>query len=71
MILPPLTEDDAFGSNPALGSIQYRMPPLSKIYGVPDSYLDHYDKMTFDLSVMIPQNQLNDVTRMFEDKCVT
>jgi hypothetical protein len=52
VVSPPLTEDDAFGSQPALGSISYRVPALDTLFGVPMNFLDKYPTMTFTVSVI-------------------
>jgi len=35
VVAPPLTENDAFGSNPNLGFLQYRLPSPSTLLGLP------------------------------------
>ena len=47
-----LTEDDAFNSNPMIGTISYRLPALDKLFGIPMNLLDQYNTMTFVLSVV-------------------
>jgi hypothetical protein len=37
-----LTEDDAFNSNPLIGTISYRLPALDKLFNVPMNLLDKY-----------------------------
>jgi len=32
---PPLTEDDAFGSNPNMGFVSYRLPSIPTLLGLP------------------------------------
>lgn len=49
---PPLTEDDAFNSQPILGTLAYRLPALDTLIGVPMNYLDQYYTMSFYLTVM-------------------
>jgi hypothetical protein len=39
---PPLTEDDAFGSHPIMGFISYRLPSISKLFGMPKDEFDSY-----------------------------
>jgi len=50
---PPLTEDDAFNSNPNLGFITYRLPSISTLFGLPKGMFDNYNQMTFDLKIKI------------------
>lgn len=42
---PPLTEDDAFNSQPALGNIAYRLPSLPELFGFPQSKFDKFINM--------------------------
>jgi hypothetical protein len=35
VVAPALDEDDAFGSNPEQGFIQYRLPSVGDLLGVP------------------------------------
>jgi hypothetical protein len=37
-----LTEDDAFNSNPLIGTISYRLPALDKLFGIDMNLLDKY-----------------------------
>ena len=49
---PRLTEDDAFGSFPLLGSITYRLPSVAELMGMPMAYFDKYQTMTFEIRVL-------------------
>lgn len=46
-----MSEDDAFGSNPATGKIVYRFPPVHELLGVPETAIYHYDTMSFIIEV--------------------
>jgi hypothetical protein len=48
----PLTEEDAFNSHPALGSIAYRLPSIDELFGAPMNFFDEYTTMTFYLSII-------------------
>jgi hypothetical protein len=47
----PLTEDDAFNSNPKIGTIAYRIPSVYDLLGVSEAAVSPYQSMTFTLSV--------------------
>jgi len=49
---PRLTEDDAFGSFPLLGSITYRLPSVAELMGMPMAYFDKYQTMTFEMRIL-------------------
>ena len=49
---PRLTEDDAFGSFPLLGSITYRLPSVGELMGMPMAYFDKYQTMTFEMRIL-------------------
>lgn len=52
-IAPPLTEEDQFNSHPQLGAIAYRIPSIGDLFqGVPGSAFDHYQVMTFTVSII-------------------
>jgi len=57
----PLTEDDAFGSFPLLGSISYRLPSIDALMGMPMNYFDKYDTMTFELRLIAEDADLGPV----------
>ena len=40
---PMLSEDDQFNSNPAIGTIAYRLPSISELFGKPMADFDHFD----------------------------
>lgn len=42
IVAPGMSEEDIFGSNPAAGSISYRLPSISKLFNLPESNFDHY-----------------------------
>ena len=42
---PPLTQDDAFNSNPDVGSISYRLPDLATLFGMPQTRFDTEEVM--------------------------
>ena len=65
VVAPFLDEDDAFGSNPEQGFLQYRLPSLGDLLNVPQAFLDSYSSMTFDLSMHISDGLQEDYT----DKC--
>ena len=67
IVAPSLDEDDAFGSNPEQGFIQYRLPSLGDLLNVPQAFLDSYSSMTFDLSVHISDGLRED----YVDTCKT
>ena len=51
VLAPTLTEDDAFGSSPKTGFLQYRLPSVANLLAIPARYLDEYLIMTFIISV--------------------
>jgi hypothetical protein len=57
-----LSEDDQFNSNPAVGTIAYRLPSLSTLFGKPMEDFDDFDTMTFDLKVINPDIEGESVT---------
>jgi len=62
----PLTEDDAFGSFPLLGSISYRLPSIDKLMGMPMAYFDKYQKMTFEIRIIAEDPDLGPVNMLCE-----
>ena len=42
LVAPPLTENDAFGSNPNMGFLQYRLPSPATLFGFPKEQFDSY-----------------------------
>ena len=48
---PTLNEDDTFNSNPMLGFITYRLPPIAQVLGIPSKMLDKYLDMEFTLQI--------------------
>jgi len=62
VVAPRLTEDDAFASNPILGTIAYRVPSLEKLYGLPMSFFDQYQTMTFIISIIALDPDLGPIT---------
>ena len=51
--VPGLTEEDVFNSHPQLGAIAYRIPPISTIFnGIPEANFDHFQKMSFEVSIV-------------------
>jgi hypothetical protein len=52
IISTPLTQDDTYDSHPMLGSIAYRLPSISELFGAPMNNLDKYQSMTFYLSII-------------------
>jgi len=54
MPAPMLTEDDSFNSNPLLGFIAYRVPPLYKLFNAPTSAFDTTTILHFFISVKAP-----------------
>lgn len=50
---PPLSEDDAFASNPLLGNIAYRLPSIPTLFGMPMENFDTYHTMTFWLELVV------------------
>jgi len=66
LVAPALTENDAFGSNPNLGFLQYRLPSPSALLGVPKESLGAYSVMSFTLSI----KHFNDLTQEYEyERC--
>ena len=51
---PPMTEADVFNSQPAMGSISYRLPSITKLFNLPPESFDHLTKMNFIVSVHAP-----------------
>jgi hypothetical protein len=49
---PPMQEGDIFNSQPAAGSISYRVPSISELFNLPAENFDHYRTMTFFISVV-------------------
>ena len=47
-----MTEEDIFNSQPAAGQISYRIPSISKLFNLPEENFDHYQTMTFYVSVI-------------------
>jgi hypothetical protein len=58
---PPLTADDAFGSQPLLGSITYRLPSVDVLFGMPINYFDSYQTMSFEIRVIAEDPDLGPV----------
>jgi len=52
MIAPAMTEEDIFNSQPAAGHISYRIPSIPKLFNLPEENFDHYQTMTFYVSVI-------------------
>lgn len=52
MVAPAMTEEDIFNSQPAAGSISYRIPSITKLFNLPEENFDHYQTMTFYVSVI-------------------
>lgn len=50
---PPLSEDDAFNSNPNMGFVAYRLPSIPTLLGQPMEQFDTYTVMTFTLKIKI------------------
>lgn len=49
-----MTEEDVFNSQPAMGSISYRLPSIPKLFDLPASSFEHLTKMNFIVSVHAP-----------------
>jgi hypothetical protein len=58
----PLSEDDAFGSNPATGKIVYRFPPVHELLAVPEAAIAHYQSMSFIISVVSGDEDFGEIT---------
>jgi hypothetical protein len=52
IVAPALTLDDQFNSHPLLGTLAYRLPSISDLFGMPKENFDSYWEMTFSLKVM-------------------
>ena len=52
IVAPAMSEENIFGSNPAAGTIAYRLPSISKLFNLPEENFDHYQTMTFYVSVI-------------------
>jgi len=48
-----LTEDDAFGSQPQNGFISYRIPSVSKLFGMPKEMFGSYSTMKFEVMLIV------------------
>jgi hypothetical protein len=48
---PPLTQDDGFNSHPVSGVLAYRTPSLWDLFQMDKEMFDHYDTLTFWISV--------------------
>jgi hypothetical protein len=48
---PLLTSDDAFNSNPSIGTIAYRLPSMTDLFNLPQATFDQYSSMVFHVSV--------------------
>ena len=51
---PPLTEDDAFGSHPQLGTLAYRLPSLTDLFQMPEEAFNPYDVLNFYVKISTP-----------------
>ena len=58
----PLSEDDAFGSNPATGKIVYRFPPVHELLAVPREAIAHYERMSFIINVIAGDEDFGEFT---------
>jgi hypothetical protein len=67
----PLTEDDAFGSHPMLGSISYRLPAIDTLFGMPMNYFDKYQTMKFYISIISDDPDLGPIpiACLNQEKC--
>lgn len=59
---PPLTEDDAFGSNTVAGFLSYRLPSLPTLLQVDMEMLDQYEFMIFELRLFVDDDLLGPQT---------
>jgi hypothetical protein len=50
-VAPSLTEDDAFLSNTASGTVVYRLPSPHALIGIPQHMLGLYSVMTFYIQI--------------------
>ena len=57
---PPLTEDDAFNSNPVAGTIAYRLPSLDELFGMNYDFFDQEERMDFILT-LVAAHDLEDI----------
>lgn len=48
---PPLSEDDAFNSQTALGTLVYRLPGLADLLGVSQVLINQFSTITFDIKI--------------------
>jgi len=49
---PPMTEEDIFNSQTVAGLIGYRLPSIPYLFNLPEEKFDHYQTMTFWVSVV-------------------
>jgi len=54
----PLTEDDAFGSHPQLGMLNYRLPSLVDLFDMPYSVFNEHNVMRFTLHIRTPDGTI-------------
>lgn len=55
-----LTEDDSFNSQPLLGNVAYRIPPVNDLFGQPMEFLDQYQTLTFTISILAAHDLLEE-----------
>lgn len=52
----PLSEEDAFNSNPKIGALAYRLPAPHDLFGVEQRALEHIIELKFILSLMVTKD---------------
>ena len=65
-----MTEEDVFNSQPAMGSISYRLPSITSLFNLPAESFDHLTKMNFIVTVHAPDEpSVNILSCRSESKC--
>jgi hypothetical protein len=49
-----MTEEDIFNSQPAMGSVSYRLPSITNLFNLPPESFDHLTTMNFVMTVHAP-----------------
>ena len=65
-----MTEEDIFNSQPAMGSISYRLPSITTLFNLPPESFDHLTKMNFKMTVHSPDEPtMNILICSTESRC--
>jgi hypothetical protein len=65
-----MTEEDIFNSQPAMGSISYRLPSITDLFNLPAASFEHLTRMNFIVSVHAPDEPTMNILKCSnEAKC--